>query len=612
MLRILTVWLFLGIAFGDDGSAVYQKRCAGCHDNGVGRAPRPDALKQMSPELVQTALTTGIMSIQGIVMNNDEIRAVATFVTGKQFGGDALPRQAFCRDSGALAPDILVAPHWTGWGGEDNHRAQTAAMAGLTAADVPKLKLKWAFGIPGVLRAYAQPTVAGGRLFIGTGSHKVFSLDASTGCVHWAFDAEGGVRTAISLGRIGSRWAAYFGDQSGWAYAVDARNGQLIWKTRVENYPAALVTGAPALYERHLYVPVSSGEEITGAGPDYECCKFRGSLSSLDAATGKVIWKTYTIPDEPKPIRKNGKGVQQWGPSGAGVWSAPTIDAKRHAIYVTTGDSYSDPAARTSDAFVAFDMETGHILWSRQMTENDAFNGACGGGRTGGNCPDAKGPDWDFGSSPMLVNLPNGKRALVAGQKSGMVHAVDPDQQGEVLWSTRLGHGSAAGGIEWGTASDGENVYVALSDVRNRRPAEGGNQTIFGGHGEYDPTAGGGMFALKASTGEKVWTTPPPPCGDRKGCSPAQSGAVTVIPGVVFSGDLGGRLRAYSTKDGAILWEVETAHEFETVDGVKGHGGAIDGPGAVVVGGTLYVNSGYGFNGGMPGNVLLAFGVDGK
>jgi polyvinyl alcohol dehydrogenase (cytochrome) len=189
-----------------------------------------------------------------------------------------------------------------------------------------------------------------------------------------------------------------------------------------------------------------------------------------------------------------------------------------------------------------------------------------------------------------------------------MVHAVDPDQQGEVLWSTRLGHGSAAGGIEWGTASDGENVYVALSDVRNHRPAEGGNVTIFGGHGEYDPTAGGGMFALKASTGEKVWTTPPPPCGDRKGCSPAQSAAVTVIPGVVFSGDLGGRLRAYAAKDGKILWEVETAHEFETVDGVKAHGGAIDGPGTVVVGGMVYVNSGYGFNGGMPGNVVLAFG----
>lgn len=611
-MRTITFLLFLGAAFADDGSAVYHKRCAGCHDTGMGRAPNAAALKQMSPESVSTALTTGIMSIQGIVMNNDEIRSVAMFVTGKQFGGEALPQSAFCRTAGSLPPDLMVAPHWVGWGGEDNHRMQTAAMAGLAASDVPKLKLKWAFGIPGVLRAYAQPTVAGGRMFIGTGTRKVFALDASTGCVHWSFDAEAGVRTAISLGRIGNRWAVYFGDQSGWAYAVDATSGKLIWKTRVENYSGALITGAPVLYAGHLYVPVSSGEEILGAGPDYECCKFRGSLSSLDAATGKVIWKTYTIPDEPKPIRKNGKGVQQWGPSGAGVWSAPTIDAKRHAIYVTTGDSYSDPAARTSDAFVAFDMETGHILWSRQMTENDAFNGACGGGRTGGNCPEAKGPDWDFGASPMLVNLAGGKRALVAGQKSGMVHAVDPDQQGEVLWSTRLGHGSAAGGIEWGTASDGENVYVALSDVRNRRPASGGNVTIFGGHGEYDPTAGGGMFALKASTGEKVWTTPPPACGDRKGCSPAQSGAVTVIPGVVFSGDLGGRLRAYSTKDGAILWEVETAHEFDTVDGVKAHGGAIDGPGAVVVGGMLYVNSGYGFNGGMPGNVVLAFGVDRK
>jgi len=378
-LRTIICLLFVAIAFGDDGSAVYQKRCAGCHDNGVGRAPSTAALKQMSPESVSTALTTGIMSIQGIVMTNGEIRSVAMFVTGKQFGGEALPQSAFCHTAGSLPPDLMVAPHWVGWGGDGNHRMQTAAMAGLAASDVSKLKLKWAFGIPGVLRAYAQPTVAGGRMFIGTGARKVYALNASTGCVHWSFDAEAGVRTAISLGRIGNRWAAYFGDQSGWAYAVDATVGKLIWKTRVENYPGALITGAPVLYAGHLYVPVSSGEEILGAGPDYECCKFRGSLSSLDAATGKVIWKTYTIPDEPKPIRKNGKGVQQWGPSGAGVWSAPTIDAQRHAIYVTTGDSYSDPAARTSDAFVAFDMETGHVLWSRQMTENDAFNGACGG-----------------------------------------------------------------------------------------------------------------------------------------------------------------------------------------------------------------------------------------
>jgi len=607
-MRMFIGLLLAALALADDGAAVYKQRCAACHDNGVGRAPRADALKQMSPENVQTALTSGVMMVQGILMTNEEVRTVSEFVTGKKFSAEELPRQAFCRTSGAWPSDPLTAPHWTGWGGADNRREQSASMAGLNAADVPKLKLKWAFGIPGVLRAYGQPTVAGGRVFIGTGSRKVFSLDAATGCIHWSFNAESGVRTAISIGRIADRWAAYFGDQTGFAYAVDARNGELIWKTRVEDYPGALITGAPALYDGRLYVPVSSGEEVLGAGANYECCKFRGSVSSLDAATGKVIWKSYTIPEEPHKVRKNKNGVDQWGPSGAGVWSAPTIDPKRYAIYVTTGDSYSDPAARTSDAFVAFDMQTGKLLWSRQMTEGDAFNVACGG--LGANCPDEKGPDFDFGASPILVNLANGKRALIAGQKSGVVHAVDPDQQGEVLWQKRIGHGSAAGGIEWGSAADDQNVYVALSDVRNHRPVSGGNQTIFGGVGEYDPASGGGMFALRLTDGERVWQTPPPPCGDRKGCSPAQSAAVTVIPGIAFSGDLGGRLRAYSTRDGSIVWEVETAREFETVDGVKANGGAIDGPGPVVAGGMLYVNSGYGFNGGMPGNVLLAFGVE--
>jgi polyvinyl alcohol dehydrogenase (cytochrome) len=616
--RSLALLLVLGfactLALAEDGSAVYKLRCAGCHEGGVGRAPRPEALKLMSPESVQSALTNGMMMIQGTIMTNAEIRSVAEFVTAKQFGGDAMPKQAFCKDAKSWTSNPLAGPHWNGWGGDsDNHRFQPAQMAGLTAADVPKLKLAWAFGVPGTSRMYGQPTVGGGRIFIGTGTRKVFSLDAATGCIFWTYEVDSGVRTAISLGRLGGRWAAYFGDQSGQAYAVDAASGELIWKTRVENYPGALVTGAPALFEGRLYVPVSSGEEILGGGPDYECCKFRGSVSALDAATGKVIWKTYTIPEEPRKIRNNDHGVQQWGPSGAGVWSAPTIDAKRRAIYVTTGDSYSDPPARTSDAFVALDLETGRILWSRQMTEGDAFNAGCA--RPGGsNCPESKGPDVDFGTSAMLVNLPNGKRALIAGQKSGVVHAVDPDQQGEVLWQTRIGKGGAAGGVEWGSAADDRNVYVAVSDVGHHRPPPGtpANKTIFGGYGEYDPVAGGGMFALSASTGKQVWQTPPPPCGDRKGCSPAQSAAVTVIPGVVFSGDLGGRLHAFSTKDGDILWEVETAHEFDTVNGVKATGGAMDGPGAVIVGGRLFVNSGYGFNGGRPGNVLLAFSLDGK
>ncbi len=613
-MRSLVLFLLISIAYGEDGSAIYKQRCAGCHDNGMGRAPRPDALKLMSPESVQGALANGMMMIQGVTMTTAEIRSVAEFVTAKQFGGDALPKQAFCNGTKPWPADPLAGPHWNGWGADpDNHRFQPAAMAGLTAQDVPKLKLAWAFGIPGTLRAYGQPTVAGGRVFIGTGIRRVFSLDAATGCVLWMLDADSSVRTAITIGRAGARWAAFFGDQSGQAYAVDAASGALIWKTRVESYPGALVTGAPVLYAGRLYVPVSSGEEILGAAPASECCKFRGSLSALDAGSGKVIWKSYTIPEEPHPVRKNSRGVEQWGPSGAGVWSAPTVDPKRHAIYVTTGDSYSDPVARTSDAFVAFDLDSGRILWSRQITQGDAFNAACGG-PAGGNCPEANGPDVDFGSSAMLVNLANGKRALIAGQKSGVVNAVDPDQQGEVLWQTRIGKGGMAGGVEWGTAADDRNVYVALSDVDHHRPAGGvpANKTVFGGRAEYDPAAGGGMFALNAATGQRVWQTPPPPCGDRKGCSPAQSAAVTVIPGVVFSGDLGGRLHAYSTQDGTILWEVETARDFDTVDGVKANGGAMDGPGPVIVGGMLYVNSGYGFNGGMPGNVLLAFSVDGQ
>jgi len=358
-------------------------------------------------------------------------------------------------------------------------------------------------------------------------------------------------------------------------------------------------------------VPYSSYEEVTGASPKYECCKFRGGVTALDAATGKQIWKSYTIPDPPQPVRKNKSGTQLWGPSGAGVWSSPTLDLKKHAVYVTTGDSYSDPPARTSDAFVAFDMDTGKLLWSRQITERDAYNLGCPNGE---NCPEANGPDLDFGCSPSLVDLPNGKRALVAGQKSGLVSAVDPDQQGELLWQTRVGKGGSLGGVQWGTATDASNVYAAVSDYKTKsfgqKPEPGANRSLFGGYAVPDSKAGGGIFALSLADGKQVWTTPPPGCGDKPGCSPAQSAAVTVIPGVVFSGSIDGHMRAYSTADGRIIWDVDTAIEYKTVNGVKANGGSIDGPGPVVVGGMLYTNSGYGFVGGMPGNVLLAFALE--
>jgi polyvinyl alcohol dehydrogenase (cytochrome) len=578
-----------------DGGAVYLKYCAQCHDKGVGRAPQLLALSLLTPERVLAALTTGKMAEQGKALTPVEARAVAMFVTGgKAFGSDEAPKQGFCTEPAPAFDKPFSGPYWNGWGVDTaNRRMQPAAMAGLRADQVPQLKLKWAFGFPGAGKAFAQPTVVGGRIFAGSDSGKVYSLDASTGCIYWMFKADGPVRSAISIGPVGTKWVAYFGDQRAQAYAVDAATGALLWKVRVEEHPAAMITGAPALYDGRLYVPDSSYEEVTGALPKYECCKFRGALTALDAATGKQLWKSYTIAEAPHPVRKNRQGTQLWGPSGAGVWSSPTIDPKKRAVYVTTGDAYSDPAPRTSDAFMAFDMDTGKLLWSRQLTEGDAYNLGC---PTGDNCPEAKGPDFDFGCSPNLVDLPNGKRALVAGQKSGMVHAIDPDQQGEVLWQTRVGKGGPLGGVQWGNASDGQNVYVAVSDH----------------YATKNLSEAGGMFALKLETGERVWYTPAPGCGDKSGCSPAQSAAVTVIPGVVFSGALDGHLRAYATADGRIVWDVDTAVEYQAVNGVKAKGGSLDGPGPVVVGGTVYVNSGYGMFGEIAGNVLLAFSVAGK
>jgi len=605
-------------AANKEGEALYRQRCAACHDAGVSGAPNRAALQEMSAENIRFALVTGKMSVQGRGLASAQIDALSQFLTGRLPTKEQLPSEAYCV-AGSAPPfaNALIAPHWNGWGADlAQHRFQPAPMAGLSAEQVPNLKLKWAFGIPGVSRMDAQPTVVGGRVFVGSRGRKVYSLSTTAGSIHWVFDADFPVRTAISIGQSGDAWLAYFGDQHANAYAVDALNGKLVWKTHVEEHPDARITGAPALAGGRLYVPTSSFEEVSGANPGYECCTFRGSLTALDAATGKVAWKSYTIPEEPKPVRKNKWGVQLWGPSGAAVWSSPTVDLVHHMVYVTTGDSYSDPAARTSDAFLAFSSETGKLEWSQQMTSGDAFNLDCGApqeART--NCPETNGPDFDFGSSPILVDLANGQRALVAGQKSGVVYALNPDKRGELLWQRRVGEGGKVGGVQWGSAADAKNIYVAVSDLSVRPVPKGtlGAQESFTGKAlVVDPKAGGGLFALSLATGEVAWHTPHPGCGDKPGCSPAQSAAVTEIPGVIFSGGLDGHLRAYSAEDGRILWDVDTQHDFKTVNGVPAHGGALDGPGAVIVGGTLYVNSGYAFVGGAPGNVLLAFSVDGK
>ena len=594
----------------DDGATLYKRHCATCHDAGVNRAPLLDALRAMPAARVLASIESGTMVTMANNRTAAERRLIAEFASGKSLDTPlvtAPPATAMCR-SNATAFDPAAGPRWDGWGRNTANTRFQDAGAGLAAGDIPRLRLKWAFAFPGDLQSYAQASLAGGRLFVGSWGGKVYSLDAATGCVHWFFEAAQGVRSAVSIGPITAagitRHAAFFGDGAANVYALDAADGRLIWRTRADDFPVARISGSPTLHNGRLYVPVASGEEGTGAVPTYECCKFRGSIVALDAATGKQVWKTYLIPEEPKPTRRNAVGTQLWGPSGAPVWSTPAIDVKQNALYVTTGNNYSDPTTTMSDSFVAMDLETGAIRWSRQMTAADAYTAACRlPDKT--NCAESNGPDLDFGASAILLTMPNGRRMLVAGQKSGVVHALDPDAGGEILWQTRIGKGGTMGGVQWGSATDGTNIYVALSDI-------GRVMLTYSNSTDADPKQGGGMFALRLTDGAQVWFTPPAGCGSRPRCSPAQSAAVSAIPGVAFSGSVDGHMRAYSTVDGRVLWDVDTIREYQTINGVPGRGGSLDGPGPVIGGGIVYVNSGYPTAGGTPGNVLLAFSVDGK
>jgi polyvinyl alcohol dehydrogenase (cytochrome) len=600
-----------------EGEALYDGACSQCHDAPAAgsRAPAKEALRDRSPEAIVDALTGGAMRYQGISLSGGERRAIAAYLTGKAFGGDITgAATARCASAPAFAYPGQ-APEWNGWGPAiDNTHFQSAAQAGLSAEQVPRLTLKWAFGFPDTTSAWAQPTVVGGRLFVGSQNGTVYSLDATTGCVIWTFTANGAVRASISIGppasplrpqsvpdrsrdggrtlegRCGDagRVAAFFSDQKGYAYALDAVTGAQIWARKVDDHPLVRLTGSPALYNGVLYVPTSSYEE-SGKSPSYVCCTFRGSVVALTAATGDVVWRAYTIAEPAKKIGTRRDGVESWGPAGGAIWSAPTIDAKRGVLYVGVGNTYAglvtQPAA---NSVAAFDLATGTMLWAKQVAAPDIFG--CRVGEP--NCGEKAGPDFDFGSSPALTRLPNGRDVIVIGNKSGIGYAMDPDKQGEIIWQYRAGKGGALGGIEWGSAVDADQAYFPVADGGSPAP--------------------GGLHAVSLATGERVWfaAPPPPACGaPGRGCNGAQSAAITAIPGAVFSPSNDGAIRAFASKDGSILWQFNTNREFDTLNHVKARGGSMNGPAPVVVGGMLYVNSGYGAFGARTGNVLLAFGL---
>ena len=576
-----------------DAATVFRNSCAMCHDgSGATRAPAPDALRARSPESIVDALTGGAMRYQGLGLTGSERRALAEYLTGKKLGGDltGVPPSARCASNPPLT-DLDGGPLWNGWGPTvENTHFQPAKQAGLTADDVPHLTLKWAFGFPDTTAAWGQPTVAGGKLFVGSQNGTVYAMSPKTGCVYWTFTADGGVRASVTIGRRsgGASYGAYFSDQKGYAYAIDANTGKLLWKKMVENHPLIRLTGSPVLYDGLLYVPTSSYEEA-GKPPNYNCCNFRGSIVALDAMTGEQKWKAYTITDVPKLMGKSKEGYESWGPAGGAIWSAPTIDAKRHAIYVGGGNTYAGSASQPgTDGVDAFDLKTGRLLWMKQLHPNDIFG--CRSGEP--NCGERQGQDYDFGTSPTIAHLANGRDLIVIGQKSGIGWALDPDKRGEIVWKYQAGRGSALGGIEWGSALDDKNAYFPVADTNSPTP--------------------GGLHAVNLMTGERVWFTPPPTplkCGaPARGCNPSQSAAITAIPGVVFSGSFDGGIRAFSTKDGSVIWDFDTNREFLTVNGVKAKGASINGPAPVVAGGMLYVGSGDYRS--RVGNVLLAFDVE--
>ena len=568
-----------GTLSAQDGAAVYKERCASCHDMPEGRTPPLSAIKAMTGEAVFAALSSGVMKTQAEGLSAPQFIALLGYIapTGSA-SAPAVTRT--CAADASLSPEAFTAamkgPRWNGWSTSvTNSRFQDARSAGLTAARTPALKLKWAFNLGAVTSVRSQPAIVGGRVYVATPTGGVYALDASTGCTYWRF-ATGQIRSGVTVGDAAGGPAVFFPDVGGTMYALNATTGALIWKTKPVEHFATMATASPRVHAGVVYQAFSSFEEVLAAGEAYQCCTFRGSVVALDAATGKKIWQTFTIPDAPSPTRKSPTGTQLHGPSGAGVWATPTIDEQLGVLYVATGDNYSDPPSNTSDAVLAMDLKTGALLWSRQLTERDAFNVGCSAPKRT-NCPQANGPDFDFGQPPILVSLGGRKRALVIAQKSGMAHALDPDQKGAVLWQTRAGLGSALGGSQWGSASDGERMYVAVSDfIANKA--------------EATPAVGAGLYALNLKTGKIVWSARPSACnGERPNCSPAQSAAVTAIPGVVFSGSVDGHLRAYSAATGAVIWDVDTAREFPTVNDKPARGGSIDVAGPAIVNGTLFV-----------------------
>lgn len=609
---IVSLLACTGLAYGDEdhpGRAVYEKTCATCHDRPEEtRSPSLSTLKQMRLQTTNYAITRGKMQSQAAGLSDEEKRLLLEYLVGQEHSSDQWIADMMCS---AKRRPVKVAAEATvsTFGFDDqNHRSLTAKQAGLSTADFSRLELAWAVGFPSATTMRSQPAVVDSTLFLPVADlAKLFAINIQgEPCIQWVYQSDIPLRSSTAYGQLeDGRYVLAVGDSGANVHLIDAKTGKGLWKTYVGLYEHSVTTGTPVIHDGKVIVPISQFEIVVAGDDRHECCKSHGAVTALDAKTGKAIWTAHTM-EEAKPVRDRGDGQMIWGPSGAPIWNSPVVDSKRNMIYVGTGEATSEPAHKHTDAILGIDLDDGSIKWSFQATAKDIFISGCGPKRRSLNCPkpeDTVYRDVDFGASLILGQTEDGSDLILAGQKSGALWALDPDRNGKVVWHQTFGEGSPLGGIHWGIAYDRERVFAPIN-----RPYSWGAKGA-------DQTQEPGMHAVDVNTGDVLWTfAAKPDCsGERKqrvrGCefNIGMSGAPTVIDGAVVEGSLDGILRVLDAKSGEVLFQFDTARDFKTLNGVEAKGGAIDNATVVAANGYLFVQSGYGMFGQMPGNVLLAF-----
>ena len=584
-LSVIFLFFYYPAIANEQGFLVYQKHCADCHQDARLRAPSLGAIKKMSENGIRQALTMGVMKEHSRNIDNVDFDKLLLFLSS-QTNNTTETQINECSEPFPTQSEIL----WSNWGnGLSNQRVQ--AKSSLNPQNINQLELKWAFGFNDSIRIRSQPLVTEDTIYIGSQSGHVYALSLDTGCQWWSFKADAEVRGAITLSD--NKKSILFTDFAANVYRLNSLNGEIEWKKNVATHPLTTITGSIAVTQDSVFIPLSSTEVVSAIDPNYMCCTFRGGLIALNTSNGDERWKMHTVP-EPKKTGYNSNRISSWGPSGAPVWSTPTIDLERGLIYIGVGQNYSHPATELSDAIIAIGIESGRVVWHKQTLSGDVWNAACVTNRI--NCPGDYGPDYDIGASIILIE--GDKDMLIAGQKSGMVFAMDPDDNGSIIWQKRVGRGGKKGGVHWGMTIDDDSIFVPIADLPEKIPSQ------------YSPMPG--IHALRIKDGSKEWYRPAlPVCEDEKyHCYPSVSAAPSRVGSMIITGSMNGIIEIISTKDGNLLWSFDTAMQFKTINQISANGGSIDSNGPIIAGNHLIATSGYDIYGQLTGNILLVFSIE--